>query len=63
MSFIYEYYGVSLVRRIFFLSSEPRPSGLIKRIYNSLCDVDEESISDMINEELDIDSDEFNLEI
>jgi hypothetical protein len=46
------------------LSSEPRPSGLVKLIYNSLCDVDEESVSDILNEELDIDSvDEINLEI
>jgi hypothetical protein len=46
------------------LSSEPRPSGLKKQMYNPLCDVDEESISDMLNEEHDIDSDdEINLEI
>jgi hypothetical protein len=49
---------------MFSLLSEPRPSGFIKRINNSLCDVDEESISDMLNEELDIYSDdEMNLEI
>jgi hypothetical protein len=42
----------------------PWPSGLKKRIYNPLCDVYEESISDMLNEELDIDSDdEMDLEI
>jgi hypothetical protein len=39
-------------------SSKPWLSGLIKQICNSLCDVDEESISDMLNEELSIDSDD-----
>jgi hypothetical protein len=37
---------------------------LKKQIYNPLCDADEESISDMLNEELDIDSgDEIDSEI
>jgi hypothetical protein len=39
------------------LSTEPRPSGLKKSIYNPFCDADEESISDMLNEELDIETD------
>jgi hypothetical protein len=45
------------------LSSKPWPSGLIKWLYNSLCVVDEESISDMLNDEFSNDSDdEMNLE-
>jgi diacylglycerol kinase family enzyme len=36
----------------------------MKQICNSFCDVDEESVSYMLNEDLDIDSDdEMNLEI
>jgi hypothetical protein len=46
-----------------FGEAEPRPSGL-KKLYNPLSDVDEESSSDMLSEELDIDcDDEINLEI
>jgi hypothetical protein len=48
-------------------SAKSGPSGLKKKriySYNHLCDVDEESISDTLNEELDIDSDdEMDLEI
>jgi predicted CopG family antitoxin len=44
-------------------SSKPGPSGFKKRKYNPLCDMDEESISDMLNE-LNIDPDEeMDLEI
>jgi hypothetical protein len=44
-------------------SGKPGPSGFRKRKYNPLCD-DEEAISDMVNEERDIDSDdEVDLEI
>jgi hypothetical protein len=44
--------------------TEPQPSRLQKLICNPLCDADEESISDMLNEELDIDShDEVELKI
>jgi hypothetical protein len=43
---------------------EPRLSGLKKLRYNPLCDVDEESSSDMLCEELNTDcDDEINLEI
>jgi diacylglycerol kinase family enzyme len=46
------------------LLTEPCPSQLKKLIYNHLYDEDEESISYMLNEKLDIDSDdEMNLEI
>jgi hypothetical protein len=39
------------------------PSRMKKRKYNLVCVEDEESISDMLNEELDIDSDdEMNME-
>jgi hypothetical protein len=45
-------------------SSKPGPSGFEIRKYIPLCDVDEESISDMLNEELNIDPDEeMDLEI
>jgi hypothetical protein len=39
-------------------SSKPGPSGFKKRKYNPLCDEDEEGISVMVNEELNIDSDD-----
>jgi hypothetical protein len=39
-------------------SSKTGPSGFENRKYNPLCGVDEEAISDMVNEELDIDSDD-----
>jgi hypothetical protein len=45
-------------------STEPWPSKLIEQIYYPLCDEDEDSLSHMLNEELDIDSDyEMVLEI
>jgi hypothetical protein len=45
-------------------SCEPGPSGLKNMIYNPFCDANEESISDILNYELDIDSgDELDLEI
>jgi hypothetical protein len=45
-------------------SSKPSPSCFKKRKYNPLCDADDESISDMLIEKLDIDSDdEMDLEI
>jgi hypothetical protein len=45
-------------------SSKPGPSGFKKRKYNPLFDADKETISDMLREELDIDSDdEMELEI
>jgi hypothetical protein len=45
-------------------SSKPGPSGFKKWKHNPLCDADEEYVSDMLNEELDIDSDdEMELEI
>jgi hypothetical protein len=43
-------------------SSKYGPSDFKKWKYNPLCDADEESISDMVNEELDIDYDEMDLE-
>jgi hypothetical protein len=44
--------------------SKPGPCGYRKQKYNPLCDTDEEAIGVMVNEELDIDSDdEMNLEI
>jgi hypothetical protein len=62
MSFIY--YDMSRVSSMLLRSTEPPPSGLKKWIYNPLCDVDEECIGDMLNEELDINSDdETDLEI
>jgi hypothetical protein len=62
MSFIY--YGVSRVSRLLLCSAKPRPSGLKKLKFNPLCDADEESSSDMLSEELDIDSDdEINMKI
>jgi hypothetical protein len=55
--------GVSCVSSMLSLSTKPRPSQLKKFIYNPLCDEDEESISYMLNEELDTDSDDkMNLE-
>lgn len=39
-------------------SNKPGPSRFKKQKYNPLCDEDEEAISDMVNEEIDIDSDE-----
>jgi hypothetical protein len=39
-------------------SSKPRPSGFKKRKYNPLCDADEKSNSDMLNDELHTDSDD-----
>jgi hypothetical protein len=44
------------------LSSKPGPSGFKKRKY-PLCDADEESVSDMLNEVPIIDYDEMYLEI
>jgi hypothetical protein len=62
MPFIY--YGVSRVSSMLLCSAEPRPFGLKKTDIKPLCDADEESISDMLNEELDIDfDDEMDLEI
>jgi hypothetical protein len=52
------YYGMSCVSSMLLHSTEPRPSGLKTRIYNPLCDTDEDSINDRLNEELDIDSDD-----
>jgi hypothetical protein len=42
------YYSVSRVTTMFLLSSKPWPSGSMKQIYNSFCDVDEESVSDIV---------------
>jgi hypothetical protein len=61
MTFVY--YDVSCVSSILLLLTEPRPSGLKKSIYNPFCDADEEVIIDMLNEELDSDSDYMDLEI
>jgi hypothetical protein len=45
-------------------SAKPQPSGLKYRTYNPFCDADEGSISDMLREELDINSDDqMDLEI
>jgi hypothetical protein len=45
-------------------SAEPRPPELKKLRYNPLCEVGEESSSDMLSKELVIDSDDvINLEI
>jgi hypothetical protein len=47
-----------------FTFEQTWPFWLQKRKHNPLCDADEEPISDMLNEELDIDSDdEMNMEI
>jgi hypothetical protein len=62
MPFIY--YWWSHVCGMVSLSRKPGPSGFKKLKHNPLCDVDEEAISDMVNEELDTDSDgEMDLEI
>jgi hypothetical protein len=61
MSFIY--YGVHVFAAWLYIQGKPGLSGFKKRKYNPLCDADEESIGDMLNEELDIDSDEMDLEI
>jgi hypothetical protein len=44
------------------LSTEPQSSGLKKPIYNPFCDADKDSISNMLNEELNIDSVDMDLE-
>jgi hypothetical protein len=56
MSFIY--YRVSHVSSMASRSGKPGPSGFKKRKYNPLCDEDEDAISDMVNEDRYIDSDE-----
>jgi hypothetical protein len=58
------YYSMSHVSSMLLRSAKPQPSGLKKLRYNPLCDADEESNSEMLSEELNIDSDdEINLEI
>jgi hypothetical protein len=62
MQFIY--YGMSHVSSMVLHLAEPRPSEWKELRYNPLCDADEESSSDMLSEELIIDSDDvINLEI
>jgi hypothetical protein len=56
MPFIY--YGMTRVSGMLLLLTKPCPSQLKKLIYNHLYDEDEESISYMLNEKLDIDSDD-----
>jgi hypothetical protein len=55
MPFIY--YSVSHVSSTLLRSADPQPSGLKKLRYNTLCDPDEEFSSDMLSEELNIESD------
>jgi hypothetical protein len=62
MPFIY--YGMSRVSSMLLCSAEPQPSGLKKLRHNPLRDADEEYSSEMLSEELLIDSDDvINLEI